>query len=196
MDRREALKKLATGGAIAAGGSFVLSSNAVAYAASGPPVVSGIPEEGQPLPVSIPPFSNSSGILTISDASIPIYTGGGTSVQTTHAWRINGYTLSQNSATGIEIRSGGLLLQAAGNPSCTSGCGDTSYHQGTDTADVQPTAGNGKNKKFKSGNAYDIGLLIEWLVPGVQTITAEFQVSGTIGGSSTATMVPGSYRIS
>ena len=36
MDRREALKKLATGGAIAAGGSFVLSSNQVAFAASGP----------------------------------------------------------------------------------------------------------------------------------------------------------------
>jgi hypothetical protein len=36
MDRREALKKLAAGGAIAAGGSFVLSSNQVAFAASGP----------------------------------------------------------------------------------------------------------------------------------------------------------------
>jgi hypothetical protein len=34
MDRREALKKLSAGGAIAAGGSVVLSSTNVAYAAS------------------------------------------------------------------------------------------------------------------------------------------------------------------
>jgi hypothetical protein len=39
MDRREALKKRAAGGAIAMGGSFVPTSNAVAYAASGPSVV-------------------------------------------------------------------------------------------------------------------------------------------------------------
>jgi hypothetical protein len=68
MDRRAALKKLAAGGAIAMGGSMVLSSNAVAYAASVPDgVISGIPPKGQPLPVSIPPFTNSTGVLTITD---------------------------------------------------------------------------------------------------------------------------------
>jgi hypothetical protein len=44
MDRREAIKKLAAGGAIAAGGSMILSSNNVAFAASG--CFMNVPAEG------------------------------------------------------------------------------------------------------------------------------------------------------
>ena len=56
VNRREALKKLAAGGAIAAGGSLVLSSNAVAATASGPPIT-GIPGPGEEL-TNFVTFSN------------------------------------------------------------------------------------------------------------------------------------------
>jgi hypothetical protein len=192
MDRRAALKKLAAGGAIAMGGSMVLSTNNVAFAASGP-VAGGIPLEGEPLPVSLPPFSNSSGVLTITDVTQPVYSGVG--VQTSHAWRINGYTLQRgSSATGLELRSGGQVVQASGQPTCTTGCGG-SYFAGTGTADVRPLGPNGKGMKFKGGDPYDIGMMVTWTVPGVQTVTAEYRITGTIGGGSSSAMVPGSYRV-
>jgi hypothetical protein len=185
MDRRAALKKLAAGGAIAMGGSMVLSSNAVAYAASVPDgVIGGIPPAGQPLPVSIPPFSNSTGVLTITDPTVPLYNGN-QSVDVSRAWRINGYELSRgNSATGLEIRTGGQVIQASGQPTCTTGCGG-SYFIGSDTAEVRPLGPNGKGMKFKGGDPYDIGLLVTWTVSGVQTITAEYRITGVIGGSTT-----------
>ena len=193
MDRRAALKKLAAGGAIAMGGSMVLSSNSVAYAASVPTVViSGIPPAGQPLPVSIPPFSNSSGILTIVDSTQPLYNGA-QSVQVSHAWRINGYNLRQNSATGVEIRTGGQRIQASGQPTCVTGCGG-SYFTGTNTAEVQTFGGNDKNKKLQGGDTYDIGMMVVWQVPNVQTITAVYRITGTIGGA--ATVINESYVIS
>jgi hypothetical protein len=51
MNRREAIQKLAAGGAIAAGGSLVLSSNNVAFAASGCMLVD-VPADGAPLPLA------------------------------------------------------------------------------------------------------------------------------------------------
>ena len=192
MDRRAALKKLAAGGAVAVCGSMVLSSNNVAFAASGP-VAGGIPLEGQPLPISIPPFSNSTGILTITDVTQPVYNGG-QSVQTSHAWRINGYDLRQNSATGIEIRTGGQVIRATGQPTCATGC-NGGYFAGSNTAQVQPLASNPTNKKFQGGDLYDIGMMVTWRVPGIQTITAEYRITGTIGGASSSAMVPGTYRV-
>ena len=192
MDRRAALKKLAAGGAIAACGSMVLSSNNVAFAASGP-VAGGIPLEGEPLPVAIPPFSNSTGVLTITDVTQPVYNGG--AVQVSHAWRINGYQLDRgNSAIGLQLRTGGQIIQASGQPTCTTGCGG-SYFAGSDTAEVQPLGPNGKGMKFKGGDPYDIGMMVTWTVPGVQTVTAEYRITGTIRGVSSSAMVPGSYRI-
>ena len=175
------------------GGSMVLSSNNVAFAASGP-VAGGIPLEGEPLPISIPPFTNSTGILTITDVTQPVYNGG-QSVQTSQGWRINGYTLERgNSATGLELRSGGQVIRASGQPTCTTGCGG-SYFAGSGTAEVQPLGPNGRGMKFKGGDPYDIGMLVTWTVPSVQTVTAEYRIAGTIGGGSSSAMVPGSYRI-
>lgn len=60
MDRREALKKLAAGSAVAAGASIVLTSNAVAFTASiGDTGVVGFPGPGQELPIT--PVVNGSG---------------------------------------------------------------------------------------------------------------------------------------
>ena len=188
------MKKLAAGGAIAMGGSMVLSSNAVAYAASVPEgVISGIPPAGQPLPVAIPPFTSSSGVLTITDPTQPLFNGA-QSVQVSHAWRINGYELRRgNSATGLELRTGGQVIQASGRPTCTTGCGG-SYFTGSDSAAVRPLGPNGQGMKFKGGDPYDIGMLVVWQVPGVQTITAEYRIVGTIGGA--ASVINETYQIS
>jgi hypothetical protein len=42
---------------------------------------------------------------------------------------------------------------------------------------------NGKGMKFKGGDPYDIGMMVTWTVPGVQTVTAEYRITGTIGGA-------------
>jgi hypothetical protein len=44
---------------------------------------------------------------------------------------------------------------------------------------------NGQGMKFQAGDPYDVGMLVTWTVPGVQTITAEYRIRGTIGGSAT-----------
>jgi hypothetical protein len=53
VDRRQALQKLAAGGAIASVGSVVLSSRDVAFAASGGTCLVGAPADGVPPVVSI-----------------------------------------------------------------------------------------------------------------------------------------------
>lgn len=56
MDRREALKKLALGGAIAAGGSLVLSSDVAAFESS-IGVVTGLPEPGETIAIDYAPVT-------------------------------------------------------------------------------------------------------------------------------------------
>ena len=68
MDRREALKKLGVGGAVAAGASLVLSSNPVAAAGSGPP---GLPPNPRPSVI----YSNASNTITIT-LTVPNCTDG------------------------------------------------------------------------------------------------------------------------
>jgi hypothetical protein len=52
MDRREAIKKLGAAGVVVAGGSMVLSSNNVAFAASADTCLTGIPGPSAPLPLT------------------------------------------------------------------------------------------------------------------------------------------------
>ena len=91
MDRRVALKKLGAGTAIAAGGSFVLSSNAVALTTSGP--IIGIPDQpGETLPVTTPQVGFPAR-PSVTDAS-SVTCGPSSTPNTTYAWRLHSYRLA------------------------------------------------------------------------------------------------------
>ena len=175
MDRRAALKKLAAGGAIAAGGSFVLSSNQVAFAASD----TNIPDSGVNLPIA---SSSTQGEVAISDPAF--YTCTGEQVTTTYAWRINGYDLRPPGNTVIELvdaATGAVLYEGNGFPMCTS-CGG-SYMSGSSSASLRRD-----HSKLKNGDEYNIGLMVTWECGAVVTVH-EYEVTGIYPGPSTATYV-------
>jgi len=94
MDRRDALKKISVGAALATAGPLLLPSTRVAYAASGDGDTGllGLPVAGAPLPFSSYPFSDNRnhwrqvsiypdmGGVTCDDGNAPIIT---------YQWRIN-----------------------------------------------------------------------------------------------------------
>ena len=136
MDRREALKKLAIGGAIAAGGSLVVSSNAIAQTTSGV-VPAGIPGDGQPLPGVTTTLSSGDRQLTFAAPQPPA------GVTATYAWNIRRYTVSQPQVKGIKLTTGGRVIEQIGQPNCgSSGC---VYYPGGATAVTETI--------FKNANA-------------------------------------------
>ncbi len=106
MDRREALKKLAAGGAIAATGSVVLSSRDVAYAASGPGTsLTEIPGPSEPLPITVQTnISNNgkTGTVTVGDNTSP--TCGSGTMMRSYSWRINSYNISGGNSWKLQIK--------------------------------------------------------------------------------------------
>ncbi len=200
MNRREVLKKLAMSGAIAAGGSLALSSNAVAATSSGPSAeVPGIPTPSAPQLPATQSFSNSSGAVTLAHSPSPDLPAGTT---LTYAWRINAYNISQNPADGLILRSNGLVLQARGQPTCTSCAGNPGFASGGSSASVQTYDDHKKgpkNKKFKGGDTFDVRAFITWYVPrasgGNRVVSAEFMFVGEIGRAfPQPTMVTGTFR--
>lgn len=87
MNRREALKKLSAGGAIAAGGSMILSSANVAYAMSGP------------LPTATIRTNSISG----STWTVELVLGPSTCTETSRTWN---YTIASLSPTSATVSSG------------------------------------------------------------------------------------------
>jgi hypothetical protein len=80
------------------------------------------------------------------------------------------------------------VIQASGQPTCTTGCGG-SYFIGSATADVQPVGPNGQRDEVQGRrplrHRHDGR---PGTVPGIQTITAEYRITGTIGGTSSSAM--------
>jgi hypothetical protein len=103
VDRREALKKVAAGGAVAAGGHFVLSSFDVAAAASAPGI-SGLPDEN---PFAVTSSGNT--VTITNQAPDPTCTGGGTpTVQ--YEWEIVDFTGASGQNPLLEVQNAGLTI--------------------------------------------------------------------------------------
>ena len=191
MNRREALKKLALGGAIAAGGSLVLSSNAVAATGSGA-VIPGIPLEGQPLPGVRLELSGGDRQLTFRAPPPPA------GVTASYSWNIQGFNVQHPQVDGMLLTAGGSAQRVIGQPNCGAGCG---YFTGNDVAVAETlfkSTGKkeDKNKKFKNGDTVDVGLMITWQSSGI-TVTAEFLLTAKVGvGITSSAMVPKSYYVS
>jgi hypothetical protein len=181
MDRREALKKLAAGGAIAATGSMVLSTRDVAYAMSGGTGLTDIPGPDDPLPFVFQ--NNTNGTVTIQSAVTPSCAGSG-SATTTYSWRILGYNVSGGNRNFFMRNAADTAdLQAGPTPNTCSSCpmpyvGPTSTHN----AVTLRKTNNGKPKQLKAldaGDYYEIGLLVTWQCPGAPHVEAEYRFWGT-----------------
>ena len=96
MDRREALKKLSVGGAVAAGGSIVLSSTNVAYAMSGQP----------PTTAQFTIGAGSSTSLASVRVILPVTPG---CTPTGWAWTLNSWSVSQGNSATVRVQGSSML---------------------------------------------------------------------------------------
>ena len=185
MNRRDALKKLAVGGAVAAGGSLVLSSNLVAATNSGG-IPDGIPgPEGQ---LDIKLSNSQDNVLTLTAPAPP------KGVSVAYSWNIQSFKVDDKKIDAIGLISGGKEQTLSQNRECPPpGC---RYLLGNETADLEAIRGREKDKarKFKRGDVVIVGLLAEWSFRG-GSVTAEFLATVVVGRGVTAKMVPGSYRV-
>ena len=181
VNRRDALKKLAAGGAIAAGGSLVLSSNAVAETASGPPIT-GIPGPGEDL-TNFVTFSNQ-GDVTFTHNDTAVCPGGG-GVTTTYRWRTVGFTLSPPRNKRLQLLDATSLALLNGNDISATGtcisCTDNQLTSGSNSALLQREISN-----IKTGDQYTLELEITWECSGSPTVVATYDVAGTYPDPATA----------
>ena len=195
MDRREALKKLAVGGAIAAGGSMVLSSNAVAQTSSGLP--RGLPGNGQPLPGVGAVLLSSDKVLQFTAPPLP------SGVTAIYHWNIRRFDIKHPQVDGVKLTSAPNTQTRYTQGSCaTQTCG---YFLGNATADVEAlfkdaAPSNNKavvddpTKRFKYADVVTVGLWIQWTFSG-RTLSAEYELTAIVGGGVTATSIPNSYKL-
>ena len=203
MDRREALKKLAAGGAVAAGGSMVLSSNKVAYAAS-IGCVTGIPAPGDPLPITYAVTGpQSRRRIQVVDATTPACVDGGP-VTTTHSWRINSFDVAGRRSL-VQMRlwdaanttqivvgsaSGGDNNYSTCGPACTSYSAPTSFTGFTLKKWFFGFLGSrpiNRGVALRDGDSYEIDTLITWSCQGCAPVTAEYRIASTFPNTPTVT---------
>jgi hypothetical protein len=184
MNRREALKKLGAGTAIAAGGSLVLSSNAVAQTASGN--VPDIPAANEPLD---PTVTLTGFPVQVEFAAPAFLTCSGTgSPTTTYSWRIASYTITGFLAGLSQLRivnqSGGVVVPGTTvGSSCTSGCGNgPGYFTSTNRfVRVERSILGIFDGSFQNGDSVIIELLVVTSCPGGPTISAEYRYDSSNG---------------
>lgn len=173
MNRRDAIKKLAAGGAVTLGASAVLSSNNVAFAASPPDTgLVGVPADGAPLPVAFTP--NGDGTVTIDAASGASCAAGG-SPTVTYAWKVNSFSFSGGNRHLILSSNGQTLHDTTG------GSGYSAAGTGYTAVDLAKT-NNGRKRNIKpldASDAYSISVLVTWQCSGANSaLEAEYVING------------------
>ncbi len=172
MDRREAIKKLAAGTAIASGGSMILSSRSVAYAASAPGTgLIDVPGPSEPLPVSV--TQDRDGII-LGDVSSPRCGSGGQpgDLTTVYSWQINDFNVSGGNGWRL------LIVEPGTN---TVIMGSTGVYSPTSTAHgtVELRKANKNQPKAKNltiGDYYDVTMMVTWKCAGAGSyLQAEYR---------------------
>jgi hypothetical protein len=193
MNRREALQKLAAGGAIAACGSFALSSTEVAYAASPPGTgLVGVPGPGEALPMQA--VFNSNGTVTITDASNPSCASG-SSLSSTYAWTIESIYLGNGKRNFfvLDASSGSVITSAKNKKGCTN-CPQSTGSTSVDSVILRKNNNGGQLKPLGSSDSYTLRLQISWYCStAAKAVTAEYLISGS--GSSVDPVQPLSYSV-
>jgi hypothetical protein len=191
LNRREAIRKLAAGGAVAAGASVVLSSHDVAFAASPPDTgLTNVPGSTEPLPIAFMP--NTNGTVTVGDATSPACTsGGGPTV--TYSWKVNSFSFSGGNRHLLVVNAANLS-QIIHDTSGSSGY--SSPNTGHPAVELRKT-NNGRKRQIKpleSGDSYSISVIVTWQCSGANSaLEAEYTLMGM--GSNPPAVGVSSYDI-
>jgi len=165
MNRRDALKKLAAGGAIAMGGSMVLSSNSVAFAASGPVM---------PDPESLFTLSETGEQAVLSVTGLPPG-----AVSASYEWQINYISLAPKGKKQIDlldendtvIYSTQLGASVCGRP-CTPW---TPSSSGLSTVRLD------RHKGMTPGDYYEVDVRVTWDMDQGPPMVATYRIYGRYG---------------
>jgi hypothetical protein len=187
MDRREALKKLAAGGAIAATGSVVLSTRDVAYAFSGANSgLSGLPASDQPLPITAQTTMSSNGkkgTVTISDTTAPMC--GTQSAGRHYCWRINSFNVKGGNGWKLQIKDGNdsqvicdFISDSFTPPNSTHG-----------TVLLRKANNGGAAKPLDRGDDYSIDMYVTWQCSGPSYVDAIYRFQATFPDSPTVSII-------
>jgi hypothetical protein len=144
VDRREALKKVAAGGAVAAGGHFVLSSFDVAAAASAPGI-GGLPDEN--------PFlvTSSGNTVTIAYQTQAVTCTGDEIPTTEFQWEIINFTGATGQNPVLEVLYAGTAI--ASDPGDSTSDFSSSYGSVT----LQRSPGN-----LNTADVFEIRATVLW----------------------------------
>ncbi len=178
MDRREALKKLAAGGAIAATGSMVLSTRDVAYAASAPGTggLTGIPGPGEQLPITVQTsLSNNGkrGTVTISDNTSPTCDSG--PPNRWYSWRINSSNIKGGNGWKLQIKDGAdnqVIREFIDS-------GFTTSDPNHGTVLLRKANNGGKAKPLDRGDDYSVDMMVTWQCQGAAAVEAVYRFSSS-----------------
>jgi hypothetical protein len=172
MDRREALKKLAIGGAIAAGGSIVLSSNAVAQSASGPAVA----PQPSAVPISVPVSGSGTGTVTVSAPPAP---AGAVLSATTYEWQIHTCRVSNGRTLVIINPANNQIIARGQKGTCSAIPVKTGPLPNVPTVLIRTVAGGSTTpKELERGDTVSLKFIVKWSVGG-QTVEGRYNVGGT-----------------
>jgi len=190
VNRREALRRLAATGAIAVGGSQVLSTTAVAQTASGPLPV-GIPSNGESLPVSASQ-ETLFGLVFALTLTAPTYSCDSGSLTTTYAWKIDSYAFTPPFVFPgdryARLESGGVVIDGGPGTSCGPNCTGAAYAttpSGSATITRRREGLFGRvPEAFSASDTGVIDLLVTWTCTGGPTVTAEYRYDRSNGLNS------------
>lgn len=176
MNRRDAIRKLAAGGAVAAGASVVLSSNDVAHAASPPDTgLTDVPGPGEPLQLNFVP--NADGTVTIGDAESPACTTGGAPT-VTYSWKVNSFSFSGGNRHLVIVNASNLsqvIQDASGSSGYSPPNTDHSAIELRKTNSGKPRV----VKELEPGDTYTISVLVTWQCSGANSaLEAEYTLTG------------------
>lgn len=191
MNRRDAIKKLASGGAVAAGASLVLSSNDVAFAASPADTgLSNVPGANEALQVTFSP--NQDGTVTIGDGEAPACLAGGVPT-VTYSWKVNTFSFSGGNRHLLIVNANNLsqVIQDATGSSVYS-------PPNTDHGVIElRKTNNGRKRTIKQldpGDTYSISVIVTWQCAGANSaLEAEYTLTGN--GPAAPTVGVSSYEI-
>jgi len=168
MDRREALKKLAIGGALAAGGSIVLSSNNVAFAQSGiiPPPTA--------MPVTVTATGkNGAGVIQLSAPPAPTGTTGAT-----YEWRILGCKVPTGRTLVIINSSNNQVIARGLNGGCSPIPVSSGAIKNAPTVLIRTVAGGSTSaKELSPGDSVSLKLIVKWTI-GNNVVEGRYNIGG------------------
>ncbi len=187
MDRRQALRRLAAGGTIAAGASMVLASNDVAYAQSA--CVPTPPDNPFDIVEQSRDARDRGGFWRIANS----YMISGSGLTVTYSWQIRSYgPLGAPRLLLISNVNGSEVLRGPQPNQCRTGCPTPFTTPNTNDGAVVVSKTNLAQTaphRLTSNNRWEVGVLITWSAAGCDPIEATYWIGGRQPSFPTVTKV-------